>query len=343
MRVKSIWVLFAFLCVVLFIAMFGALHIGSVSLPAEKIWSALLSEVRGTEPYGPVHDIIWLLRLPRLILAAFAGAGLAVCGVIMQAIVKNSLADPYIMGISSGASLGATMAILLGVGNFLGGNVVGVCAFAGAFAVSILVLGIANIGSPANSVKLLLSGMALSAVCSSFSSFIVYFSNNKEGIQTIAFWLMGSFSGAKWNELMVIIPIMVCGIAFFWSQSRVLNLMLLGDAAAITLGTDLRNYRQLYLLISSIMVGFIVYAAGMIGFVGLLVPHMVRVVSGTNHKYVIPLSAVTGAILMVAADGICRSLIPKTEIPVGIIISLVGAPCFVYLMVKKSYSFGGGK
>ena len=138
-----------------------------------------------------MHDIIWLLRLPRLVLAAIVGAGLAVCGVIMQAIVKNPLADPYILGISSGASLGATAAILLGIGVALGENFVGISAFIGAFTISLGVVFIANLGGKANSIKLLLAGMALSAVCSAFSSFIVYFANNKEGMQSIAFLVNG--------------------------------------------------------------------------------------------------------------------------------------------------------
>lgn len=141
---------------------------------------------------GPVHDIVWLLRLPRLLLAAFVGAALSVSGVVMQAIVRNPLADPYILGISSGASLGATMAILLGIGVSLGENFVGMAAFIGAFGISLGVLFLSNLGGRSNSVKLLLAGMALSAVCGAFSSFIVYFANNKEGMQTVSYWLMGS-------------------------------------------------------------------------------------------------------------------------------------------------------
>lgn len=334
------------LLIILVIAIFWALSIGSVYLEQEKIYITVIKQFSSGKRIeevgqGPVHDIIWLLRMPRLILAACAGAGLAVCGVIMQAIVKNPLADPYILGISSGASLGATLAILLGIGVCFGENFVGICAFIGAFLISVLVLFIANIGGSTNSVKLLLAGMALSAVCSSFSSFIVYFADNKEGIQSITYWLLGSFAGAKWGEIMVIAPIMTGGILFFWTQSRMLNLMLLGDNTAVTLGTDLRQYRQIYLLISALMVGFIVYAAGMIGFVGLLVPHIVRAFSGPNHRFLLPLSALLGAIFLVIADGLCRSIIAKTEIPVGIIISLVGAPGFVYLIISRSYGFGG--
>ena len=290
---------------------------------------------------GPVHDIVWLLRLPRLVLAALVGAGLASCGVIMQAIVKNPLADPYILGISSGASLGATSAILLGVGAALGPNFVGIAAFIGAFVISLAVLFISNLGGRSNSMKLLLAGMALSAVCGAFSSFIVYFANNKEGMQTIAYWMMGSLAGAQWGELAVIAPIIIASILFFWTQSRVLNLMLLGDESAITMGTDLHAYRQWYLLISSLIVGFAVYSAGMIGFVGLIVPHVIRMFTGPDHKRLLPVAALVGAIFLVVADGLCRVIIPHTELPIGILISMIGAPSFIYLMIKKTYGFGG--
>lgn len=334
------------LAITLLAAMFLALSVGTVKLPLSIIYDTLVHQwpaVDADNPvlYGSAHDIIWQLRLPRIVLAAAVGAGLASSGVIMQAIVKNPLADPYILGISSGASLGATAAILLGVGIGLGENFIGLAAFAGAFAISLLVLFISNLGGRSNSVKLLLAGMALSAVCSAFSSFIVYFANNKEGMQTIAYWMMGSFSGAKWDNLIVIVPIVIVAVSFFWSQSRMLNLMLLGDESALTLGTDLHVYRQFYLLVSSIIVGFVVYSAGTIGFVGLIVPHVVRMLVGTDHKKLIPVTALAGAIFLVVADMLCRILIPGAELPIGVLIAMIGAPCFVYLMIKRTYSFGG--
>ena len=334
------------LAVLLVLSLFWALSIGTVKLPLEEIYAAVLHQFTSGMPIeatgqGPVHDIVWLLRLPRLVLAALVGAGLAYCGVIMQAIAKNPLADPYILGISSGASLGATSAILLGVGAALGPNFVGIAAFIGAFVISLAVLFISNLGGRSNSMKLLLAGMALSAVCGAFSSFIVYFANNKEGMQTIAYWMMGSLAGAQWGELAVIAPIIIASILFFWTQSRVLNLMLLGDESAITMGTDLHAYRQWYLLISSLIVGFAVYSAGMIGFVGLIVPHVIRMFTGPDHKRLLPVAALVGAIFLVVADGLCRVIIPHTELPIGILISMIGAPSFIYLMIKKTYGFGG--
>ena len=345
MNIK-IGIQFLALTVILGISILVALGYGNADIEftaiAEIVKNGLMSgRIYDDGSQGPLYDIIWLLRMPRIILAVCVGAGLAVSGVIMQAIVKNPLADPYILGISSGASLGATAAVLLGVGRFFGADFIGVSAFLGAFVISLMVLFISNIGGQANSVKLLLSGMALSAVCSAFSSFIVYFANNMEGIQTISYWLMGSLAGAKWSELFFLIPLLFFCILLLWSQKRVLNLMLMGDDAAITMGYDLHIYRQVYLLIVAIIVGFVVYSAGMLGFVGLLIPHVVRMVMGTDHGRLIPFSAVAGATFLVWADLGCRVILPRTELPIGILISLIGAPCFVYLMIKRTYNFGG--
>ncbi len=325
-----------------------AVTIGSADIAFSDVYGVILHKLFGlgdAEAYGSgvLHDIVILIRLPRLILAVAVGMGLAVSGVIMQAVVKNPLADPYILGISSGASLGATLAVMLGVGVAFGSNAIGVMGCIGAFVVSMMVLLLANMGSRSNSVKLLLSGMALSSLCSAFSSFIVYFADDAEGMMTITYWLMGSLAGAKWEVIAVLLPLVILCTIFFITQYRVLNLMLLGDEVAITLGTSLHHYRNAFLLISSLMVGFVVYSSGMIGFVGLIIPHVVRYLVGTNHKKLIPISALVGAILLVWADVLCRVLIPQNELPIGILTSIVGAPCFIYLMAKKSYGFGGSK
>ena len=152
---------------------------------------------------------------------------------------------------------------------------------------------------------------------------------------------MGSLATADWDNVPVILPIMILATLIFWTQYRKLNLMLLGDETAITLGTDLHKARIAYMLLSSFMVGFAVCAAGMIGFVGLIIPHAMRMLFGTDHKRLIPLSALTGAIFLIWADVACRVILKNSELPIGILVSLIGAPCFIYLMVRKSYGFGG--
>lgn len=290
---------------------------------------------------GPIHDVIWLIRLPRIILAIAVGGGLAVCGLIMQAVVKNPLADPYVLGVSSGASLGATLAILLGVGVSFGQNHVGIVAFLGAFLASLLVLLIASAGSRSNAVKLLLAGMAVNAICSAFSSFIIFAANDKEGIQTITFWLMGSLGGAKWDSVLAVHVVVFLGLLFFLTQYRTLNLMLLGDEVSITLGTDLQRARVVYMLVTALVIGFIVYASGMIGFIGLMIPHFTRLFLGTDHKKNLPVAFLCGGIFTIWADVLSRTIIAHTELPIGILISMVGAPCFVYMLVRKHYQFGG--
>lgn len=317
-----------------------AVSFGTINISISDVYSAII-----TGPISPiqdpVHDVVWLIRLPRLILALAVGIGLSTCGTVMQAIVKNPLADPYILGISSGATLGATLGIILGIGTALGTNYIGFMAFLGALASSFIVLIISSIKGPSNSVKLILSGMATSAVFSSFSNLIIFLSNKKEAVTQIVNWSMGSLAGAKWDTNIAILIIIILGLIFFISQYRTLNLMLLGDDTAITLGTDLKNIRILYLIAISIMIGFCVYTCGMIGFVGLIIPHISRMIVGTDHKKLLPTSALLGSLFLIWADVLCRTIIPGTEMPIGILTSAIGAPIFIYMMVRKSYGFGG--
>ena len=202
------------LLVVLIFSLLLAVTFGSVHIPLRDVYGVILYKLAGigdASVYGSgkIRDVVWIIRLPRLLLSMSVGIGLAICGVIMQAVVKNPLAEPYTLGISSGASLGATVAILMGIGTMFGSNYVGVMAFLGAFGISLAVVGIANLGGRATSVKLLLAGMALSSICSAFSSFIVYFAHDRDGIKDVSYWLMGSFAGASWENLRVLFPIVI--------------------------------------------------------------------------------------------------------------------------------------
>ncbi|MCQ2437121.1 MAG: iron ABC transporter permease [Clostridia bacterium] len=333
---------------VLVLSILSAVTFGSVKLTVGQVYSEIaykLFRVGDPEIYGSgvLHDIVWSIRLPRIIMAVGVGMSLALSGRILHAIVKNPLADPYILGISSGATLGATVAALLGVVSAFGTNAMGIFAFIGALIVSFLVQIIASIGNRSSSIRLLLAGTALSSVCSAISNFIVYIADDAEGMRSITFWLMGSLAGSKWEEITFCLPIMILISLFFISQSRVLNLMLLGDDVAVTLGTDLTRWRRLYMVLSAVLVGLAVYCTGMIGFVGLMIPHVVRILFGTDHKRLLPLSALTGAVFLIWADVACRIIIPKSEVPLGILVSAIGAPCFVYLLISKSYGFGEGK
>ena len=335
----------------LLFSLLAAVTFGTMKLPIREVYKVITGELGHIflhreflpewAPGQPIHDVVWLIRLPRLVLACAVGIGLSISGVVMQAIVKNPLADPYVLGISSGASLGATIAVMLGFGVAFGSNYVGVMAFAGAFAVSMAVIGLANVGGRANSVKLLLAGAALSAVCGAFSSFIIYIAHDDHSSAKVVSWTMGSLAAANWPNNTVILLVSIAGAVFFMTQHRILNLMLLGDESAITLGTDLHLWRILYLVVASLLVGFAVYNAGVIGFVGLVVPHVARLLFGTDHKKLIPVCALGGGIFLVWADVLCRTLLPGNEMPIGVLTSLLGAPVFIYLMARKKYGFGG--
>lgn len=345
---KSIYIVTNIILIgLILISIVLSVSFGSVDISYREIYNIIIYKVFNLGSIDGISqamvDIVWLIRLPRVILAIGVGMGLSVTGLIMQAIVKNPLADPYILGVSSGASLGATLAIIMGVGIGLGANYVGFAAFLGAFIISILVLTMANIKGRANSTRLLLSGMALSTLASAFSSFIIYFAENKEGIRTVTFWLMGSLSGANWQSIKYIVPIIFASVIFFMTQYRILNLMLLGDDVSITLGRDLHKYRIIYLLVASLDIGLVVFATGAIGFVGLIIPHVVRMIFGTNHKKIISITALIGAIFLIWMDVLARTIIPSSEIPIGILISMIGGPVFIYLMISRDYGFGGGE
>ena len=260
----------------------------------------------------------------------------------MQAIVQNPLADPYVLGISSGASLGATLAIMLGIGSFLGGNSVGITAFIGAMITSFAVIAIANMverqlpqTDPCG------NGGQRSLFC--FFQFVIYITNDKNAATEVMKWSMGSLAGASWTRVGVMLPVTLVCVAVFWTQYRNLNLMLLGDDVSITLGTDLHRLRTFYLIVASVMIGFAVYCAGVIGFVGLVIPHVVRILFGTDHRKLLPLSALLGASFLIWCDVACRVILKNSEMPIGVLVSIIGAPCFIYLLVRKSYGFGGAR
>lgn len=338
----------------LFFSLPAAVTVGSAPIPAGEvyrvIWYHLTEAVLGAGKglgdaarygEGSLSDIVWFVRLPRLVLGIGVGSCLSVSGAVMQAIVRNPMADPYILGISSGAYLGAILAMLFGVGTVFGNTAVGSMAFIGAFAISLAVVALANLGGKANSVKLVLSGTAVSAICSAVSSFLLYVINSSSAaIAAVMRWMLGSLAAATWENNLMILPISLIGLLFFWSQYRALNLMLLGDEAAMTLGMSLKNRRTIYLLVASLLVGFAVYSAGILGFVGLVIPHMVRLLFGNEHKYLLPLASLLGSLFLLWADVLCRVIIPRSELPIGILTSLIGAPVFIMLMAQSRYSFG---
>ncbi|WP_295164768.1 FecCD family ABC transporter permease [Selenomonas sp. F0473] len=288
------------------------------------------------------QDVIQYLRLPHLVLAFLVGACLAVTGAVMQAVMKNPLADPYLLGISSGASLGAVLAIVGGIGTFWGMDGTGVFAFLGAAAVSAFILLIASLTKQSGgSIVLLLAGFAMSAACSAAVSFIIAAMAEPSKTRSIQFWMMGNLGAGNWTMTGLFGIVTAAGCLYFLSQRRILDLMLMGDELSLSMGRDLAFYRKIYIAVTAAMVGSAVYVAGMIGFVGLLVPHVVRLVTGSAHRHVIPLSALAGGTFLAWADIFGRNIVPGTELPIGITTTLAGAPVFLWLLFQRKY--GGGR
>ena len=312
---------------------------GAVRIPIETTWAVLQRHLFGQSGRSiPVsmEQIVWQIRVPRIILGFLAGSGLALCGCVMQAVVQNPMADPYILGVSAGATLGATGSLFLGVG-----IVSGFWAFLGAGFACFLVLTLASADGKTTSVKLILAGMIVNALLTAFSNFIIAVAGNSDGIMSIKFWTMGSLTRAGWKNIGLIAVIVLLAALFFMSQARTLDGLLLGEEAAVTIGIDTFRCRLVYLLMLSLLTGALISACGTIGFVGLIIPHLARALVGTAHRRLLPVAALSGGLFMLWVDALARSLLPNTELPVGIFTALIGAPFFVYVMVRKRYGFGG--
>ncbi len=313
---------------------------GAVKIPMGQTYAVLLNKLFGVDTGVNVsvsyQQIVWQIRMPRIILGYLSGAGLALCGCVMQAVVQNPMADPYILGVSSGATLGATGSLFLGLG-----AISGFWAFAGAGGACFLVLALSSTDGKSTSVKLILSGMIVNALLTAFSNFIIAVAGDSDGMMSIKFWTMGSLTRASWSNIFPIAVIVIGAVIFFLTQSSTLDGLMLGEEAATTIGINTFRCRLVYLMVMSLLTGALVSVCGTIGFVGLIIPHVARALAGTSHKHLLPIAVLSGGLFMIWVDAIARSLIVNTELPVGIFTALVGAPFFVYVMVRKKYGFGG--
>jgi iron complex transport system permease protein len=306
--------------------------VGPVWIAPQKI-AAMLANlvVPGNHTWSEAEAIIiFQIRLPRTFMALLVGSGLAVAGVAMQALFKNPLADPYVLGASSGAGFGAALIISLGVVSAI---FVPLAAFAGAIIASFTVYGLSMIGPRSSVSLLLLSGIALSTFFSALISYLMFVAGSN--LQELVFWLMGGLWASTWQYVEITFPVVLVGTIILYAYARDLNLMLSGEESAQHLGVAVENLKRILLVTVSFIVGVAVAFCGIIGFVGLIVPHVVRTFTGPDHKALIPASALFGGILLIWADIIARSAIPGTEVPVGIITALLGAPFFMYLVRSK--------
>ncbi len=311
--------------------------IGISDISAAQTLKILGEKIFHINPGADIKDsaaaIIWVIRFPRVLLAFFVGGALAVCGAAYQGIFKNPMADPFILGVSSGAALGATIGIIADIHiYFLGFNAISVFAFIGALLVLFLVYNISRVGRKVPASTLLLSGIAAGQFISAIISLCMVFSNDFEDI---IFWTMGSFNGKSWDQLIIAAPYIAIGFFIIYSSAREMDIMLLGEDTASQLGVETEKLKLKILVTTALMTAAAVSFTGIIGFVGLIIPHMVRIASGPKHKVLLPYSFAAGGVFMIACDTIARSFTGQ-ELPVGVVTAFFGGPFFIYLLKKKT-------
>ncbi|MCS4538626.1 MAG: iron ABC transporter permease [Thaumarchaeota archaeon] len=337
----------AILVVVLAFTSIAGLNVGFSQIPFQKIIAILLQNVLNTsqalnmpEPTAAESAILLQVRLPRILAGILVGASLSVGGVVFQAVFRNPMADPYVLGVSSGAAAGGVAAIAFGFGTAtLGVFAVPAMAFFGASMTSMLVYRLAKIGGTTPAMTLLLSGIAISIVLSSFVTLTLFFANPYNQLQGIIFWLIGSLASMSWTEVIVATPLILIPALLINFFGRDLNVMLLGEEEAGHLGVEPESLKKIVILLASLAVASAVAISGIIGFVGLIVPHIVRLLVGPDHRILIPASIIGGATYMVAFDAVSRVIYPPLEFPVGVITALAGGPFFLYLLRRKKGSY----
>jgi iron complex transport system permease protein len=312
-----------------------AVMIGPVAIPARVVWGVAAHHIwpavfaPAGEPFQA--DIVWQIRFPRTLLAALVGGGLALVGTAMQALVRNPLADPYLLGVSSGASAAAVAVILLGF-TMLGRYTLPLGAFSGALVAFVAVYLLANQNGYLASDRLILSGVAVSYVFSGLTSFLVFSAHDPNEVRSVLFWLMGGLGGARWEVLLTPLVAILCAGALLLYRARELNALLIGEETAVSLGIEPHRIRRQLFAVTALVTGVLVAVSGGIGFIGLMVPHIVRRVVGTDHRRVFPAAALGGAAFLVWADVVARTVFEPREMPIGIITALTGAPFFLWLM-----------
>ena len=320
----------------LVLSMAVAVAFGSAEVALGDVARAMLHRLTGGAVAAPgeVADVIvWTLRLPRVVLAALVGGGLAVIGVAMQALVRNPLAEPYILGVSSGASAGVSLFYLGFLPPLLARALsVSLAAFLGALAAMLVVYLVARQGTRVSTARLLLAGVAVSAFLAALTAFVTFASPEPNKIRTVLFLLLGSFAGTTWRAVALPAAGAFVGLGVLWALARPLDALLTGEEPAQSLGVPVEALKRTLIVLAALVTGLLVAASGIIGFVGLIVPHAVRFVAGVGHRRVVPLSFVAGAVFLVWADLAARTLLPSQELPVGVLTALCGVPFFLVLL-----------
>ncbi|OLR92735.1 FecCD family ABC transporter permease [Actinokineospora bangkokensis] len=290
----------------------------------------------------PRYSVVWQVRTPRVLLAVLVGAGLSVIGVALQAMVRNALAEPFVLGISSGASVGGSAVVIFGATAGLGVYTTSVAALASALAAAVLVYLAARTRAGLTPLRLVLTGIAMAYGFQAVTGLLVFLSPNyTDAVSGVLFWLMGSLGGATWGALPPsAIGVVTCVVVLLW-RSRTLDVLSLGDETAASLGVDAGRTRRWVFVLTSVVTGLLVAVSGAVGFVGLIMPHLVRMVVGSSHRRVLVVAPLAGAVFMVWADVVARTFFSPQELPLGVVTALVGVPVFVVLLRRRGYLFGG--
>lgn len=332
--------------VVLLLSVLVATGIGPVVVDPPMVGSILLHQIVGGNSSQTIPDafvtIVWQIRLPRVLLGALVGAGLAIVGVTVQAVVRNPLADPFVLGISSGASVGAVLVIVEGL------NLIGVLyspslgAFLGALTALIVVFALARADGRFSSLRLLLVGVSVSYVLSGLTSFFLFASKSEALVQEVLFWILGGLGAAKWPDVVLVAVTLVAVLAWLLLRSRWLNVLALGDESARSMGCNPDHFRTELLLATSLLTGVLVASSGAIGFVGFVIPHITRMLIGADHRRLLPAAALLGGIFLVWVDVAARMLLRPTDLPLNILTACVGTPIFVWLVRRRAERVDGG-
>jgi len=331
------WFLTIFsLSIGLILTLIFALAVGPVDIPTVTVFKILF---HFPQSWPDTHEIIVLkVRLPRIILAASVGAGLAVAGCAMQGLFRNPIASPYVLGISSAAAFGASLAIVLGFSFVKGSLAIPFMAFIFSLIAIFLVYNIARIEGLVPTETLLLAGIAVGLFFSAMVAFLQYIAG--EELHSLIIWLLGGFWASSWNKVYIALPLILLGIVGTLYYSRELNLMLLGEEHALNLGVNVESVKKSVLVFSTLTTAAAVSVSGIIGFVGIIVPHIMRIFVGPDHRILLPSSGLVGAIFLIWMDTLARTIIQPTELPVGVITAVLGAPFFLYLLRSRKRLMG---
>ncbi len=342
-RVRLVPVL-ATLSVALIVSIAAGIALGPTVVPVDEVLRYLQAALTGgtiTADELSSYTIVWEVRTPRVLLAVLVGAGLSVVGVVIQALVRNALADPFVLGISSGASVGATAVVVFGVFASLGVYALSAAAFLGALGASVLVYMAAMSKAGLTPLRLVLTGIALAYGFQAVMSVLVFLAPDGQAARTVLFWLMGSLGGANWGSLPIAGVAVLLAMVVLLRNSRPLDVLAMGDETAASLGVDAARLRRWLFVLTAAVTGLLVAVSGAVGFVGLVMPHLVRIVVGSGHKRVLAVAPLAGAVFMVWTDLVARTLVAPEELPLGVITAVIGVPVFITLMRRRGYLFGG--